>query len=46
MYKYALNELAKRYNLKPPDLSVDQELIDFIEKGIEPMHPEKFNSRR
>jgi hypothetical protein len=46
LFKYALNEFAKRYNLKTPDLSVDQELIDFIEKGIEPMYPEKFSSRR
>lgn len=42
MYKYALNKIAKQYNLKNPNLSVDQELIDYIEKGIEPMHPEKF----
>jgi hypothetical protein len=46
MYKYALNELAKRYNLKTQNLNVDQELIDFIEKGIEPKHPEKYDSRR
>ena len=46
LFKYALNEFAKRYNLKTPNLSVDKELIDFIENGIEPKHPEKFGSRR
>ena len=46
MYNYALNKLAKQYNLKTPDLSVNQEPIDFIEKGIEPKHPDKFGSRR
>jgi hypothetical protein len=34
MYKYALIKLAEQYNLKTPDLSVDQEFIDFIEKGV------------
>jgi hypothetical protein len=45
LFKYALSEFAKRYNLKTPNLSVYQELVDFIEKGIEPKHPEKFGSR-
>jgi len=44
LFKYGLNEFSKRYNLKRPELSVDQELIDFIEKGIEPKHPEKFST--
>lgn len=33
MYKYALIKLAKQYNLKTPNLCVDQEFIDFIEKN-------------
>ena len=41
MYKYALTKLAKQYNLKIPNLSVDQELIDFIEKRVELRYPEK-----
>ena len=32
MYRYALIKLAKMYNLKVPNLSVDQEFIDLIEK--------------
>jgi hypothetical protein len=35
MYKYALNEIAKRYNLKPPNLNISKEFMDFIEKVSE-----------
>jgi hypothetical protein len=42
LFKYALNKFAELYNLKAPNLSVDQELVDFIEKEIELIHPEKF----
>jgi hypothetical protein len=30
-FKYALNEFTKRYNPKAPNLSVNQEFVDFIE---------------
>jgi hypothetical protein len=46
LFKYALNKFVKLYNLKEPNLSVDQELVDFIEKGIEPIHPEKFRTAK
>jgi len=34
MYKYALIELAKQYNLKVPNLNVNQEFINLIENEI------------
>jgi hypothetical protein len=33
LFKYALNEFAKRYDLKAPNLGVTQGLRDFIEKN-------------